>query len=96
MKTATRLAFLAATSLASPTYADIGTAEMIAARQHIFGAENVDPDTGALPADKVIFSWLSASSFAGRGSRPRLYDGHVCDKDGSRARAYAVDHRGHN
>lgn len=65
MKTATRLAFLAATSLASPTYADIGTAEMIAARQHIFGAENVDPDTGALPADKVIFSWLSASSFAG-------------------------------
>lgn len=38
--------------------------ELIAARQLIFSSENVDPRTGALPADKVIFSWLSASTFA--------------------------------
>jgi hypothetical protein len=38
--------------------------DMIAARQLIFGAENVDAATGALPDDKVVFSWLSASSFA--------------------------------
>ena len=42
----------------------VETADMIAARQHIFGAENVDPETGALPDDQVVFSWLSASSFA--------------------------------
>jgi len=45
--------------------AEIATEDMVAARQHIFGAEHVDPVTGALPDDKVIFSWLSASSFAG-------------------------------
>lgn len=38
--------------------------DMIAARQWIFGAEFVEPDSGELPGDKVIFSWLSASSFA--------------------------------
>lgn len=40
------------------------TEDMVAARQCIFGAEFVDPQSGELPADKVIFSWLSASSFA--------------------------------
>lgn len=49
-------------SCALPAFA-VETADMIAARQHIFGAENVNPDTGALPDDKVVFSWLSASSF---------------------------------
>ena len=38
--------------------------QVISARTHIFGEENVDPSTGMLPEDKVIFSWLSASSFA--------------------------------
>jgi hypothetical protein len=38
--------------------------EMIAARQKIFGIENVDPVTGALPTGKVLFSWMSNSSFA--------------------------------
>lgn len=42
----------------------VETRDMIAARQHIFGAEHVDPATGDLPAGKVIFSWLSASTFA--------------------------------
>lgn len=37
---------------------------MIAARQKIFGVEHVDPKSGALADDKVIFSWLSNSTFA--------------------------------
>ncbi len=43
---------------------------LLAARQEVFGFENVDPATGALPKDRVLFSWLSnstfAASFAGR------------------------------
>ena len=42
----------------------VETEDRVAARQWIFGAEYVDPATGELPEDKVIFSWLSASSFA--------------------------------
>lgn len=37
---------------------------MIAARSKIFGLEHVNPQTGELPADKVIFSWISNSTFA--------------------------------
>ena len=36
----------------------------IAARRVIFGIENVDAETGNLPEDKVVFSWLSNSTFA--------------------------------
>src|SRR5262245_13741968 len=43
---------------------------LIDARTKIFGIENVDQRTGALPKDKVIFSWLGhitgAISFRGR------------------------------
>jgi hypothetical protein len=39
-------------------------AEIIAARQKIFGVENVDPDTGLTPRNKVVLSWISNSSFA--------------------------------
>ncbi|MES2185479.1 MAG: hypothetical protein V4505_13080 [Pseudomonadota bacterium] len=43
---------------------------LVAARQKIFGVENVDAATGALPHDRVLFSWLTnstfAASFAGR------------------------------
>ncbi|MBT8098196.1 MAG: MBL fold metallo-hydrolase [Gammaproteobacteria bacterium] len=38
--------------------------DSIAARKWVFGAEFVDPQSGKLPSDKVIFSWLSASTFA--------------------------------
>ncbi|KFB08083.1 hypothetical protein [Nitratireductor basaltis] len=59
--------FALATALAvgviSPAMA-VEQADMIAARQHIFGEHLVDPETGALPEDKVIASWLSASAFA--------------------------------
>jgi hypothetical protein len=42
----------------------------IAARQRFFGAENVDPRTGQVRRDRVIFSWITnagyAASFRGR------------------------------
>jgi hypothetical protein len=38
--------------------------ETIAARQLIFGVENVDPETGLLPRDRAIVSWITNSSFA--------------------------------
>jgi hypothetical protein len=36
---------------------------LVAARQKFFGIENVDPATGAVKKDKVIFSWLSNTTF---------------------------------
>ena len=51
-------------SLHFPPVNAVETEDMVAARQWIFGAEHVDSASGELPGDKVIFSWLSASSFA--------------------------------
>lgn len=48
----------------SPAYAKRADDAVVAARQKVFGVENVDAETGKLPRDKVIFSWLSNSSFA--------------------------------
>lgn len=46
------------------------SAATIAARQKFFGAENVDPKTGEVRKDRVIFSWITnagyAASFRGR------------------------------
>jgi hypothetical protein len=39
-------------------------AALVKARQHFFGAENVDERTGKVREDKVIFSWFSVASFA--------------------------------
>jgi hypothetical protein len=36
----------------------------IAARQNFFGAENVDPKTGRVRTDRVIFSWITNAGFA--------------------------------
>src|SRR4051812_11068288 len=52
----------AVASAASPT---------VAARQHFFGVENVDPVTGAVRDDRVILSWFGISSLAA------AIDGHV-------------------
>ncbi len=38
--------------------------QRIAARQHIFGVENVDPDTGEVDPDQIILSWFGISSYA--------------------------------
>lgn len=38
--------------------------ETIAARQLLFGVENVNPVTGLTPRDRVVISWITNSSFA--------------------------------
>lgn len=38
--------------------------DMIASRRRFFGAENVDPTSGAVRSDKVILSWFGCTSFA--------------------------------
>ena len=48
--------FLATTPLAPPA--------LVSARQHFFGAENVNGKTGRVNPDKVILSWFSVSSLA--------------------------------
>lgn len=47
------------------------SAETIAARQHYFGIDNVDPATGAVRDDRVILSWMGVSNFAAS------FNGHV-------------------
>src|SRR5215475_14347736 len=38
--------------------------DLVRARQLFFGAENVDPRSGRVRHDKVIFSWFTNSSYA--------------------------------
>ena len=54
------LAWLTDPGIAKPQ----SSAAVIAARQKIFGLENVDPKSGEVNEDRVIFSWLSNASFA--------------------------------
>jgi L-ascorbate metabolism protein UlaG (beta-lactamase superfamily) len=37
---------------------------LVAARQKFFGYENVDPNTGAVTKEKVLFSWLTNTTYA--------------------------------
>ncbi|MBX2836096.1 MAG: MBL fold metallo-hydrolase [Gammaproteobacteria bacterium] len=64
MKSLAPVIFASVTTLFSVSATALETSDVIEARQHVFGAENVNADTGDTPQDKVIFSWLSASSFA--------------------------------
>jgi hypothetical protein len=50
--------------------------QTIAARQHFFGADNVDPRTGAVARDRLILSWFGVSSLA------MAIRGHVVLLDG--------------
>ena len=43
---------------------DDASAATIAARQRFFGAENVDPRSGDVRKDRVIFSWVTNASIA--------------------------------
>src|SRR5260370_13841902 len=53
-------------------------AATIKARQHFFGAENVDPVSAAVRKDRVIFSWFSNTSFAvAAGGRVFLLDSYI-------------------
>jgi hypothetical protein len=71
-------------TIAASLCATAGTAfavdedDMIAARQKIFGFENVDPDTGGLPNDKVVFSWLGHNTGAvSLGGRVIMLDTYI-------------------
>ncbi len=55
------LAIVSTTALAANNKGDPAT---IAARQKIFGAENVDAGSGDVRGDKVIISWITNASFA--------------------------------
>lgn len=57
------LAVLLVAGFAAAVPASAGTAR-VQARQHIFGAENVDPKTGAVRGDRVILSWVSVATLA--------------------------------
>lgn len=61
-------AIIAVFVLAGPCFlsavASAADSAMIKAREKFFGKENVDATTGELSKDKVIFSWLSNSTFA--------------------------------
>jgi glyoxylase-like metal-dependent hydrolase (beta-lactamase superfamily II) len=59
------VAGLMSASLAEPVTAKTqSSAAVVAARQKIFGLDNVDPRSGAVRDDRVIFSWLTNASFA--------------------------------
>src|ERR1700761_4852933 len=52
-------------SLSEPGFAGSHpSAATTAARQKIFGLENVDPKSGEVRSDRVIFSWLTNATFA--------------------------------
>jgi hypothetical protein len=52
-------------SLTEPVFAKgPASAALVAARQKIFGLENVDARNGAVRDDRVVFSWLTNATFA--------------------------------
>jgi L-ascorbate metabolism protein UlaG (beta-lactamase superfamily) len=59
---------LAALSIAGAGWADEGghraDASLVAARQKFFGTENVDAATGVVRKDRVVFSWVTNSTYA--------------------------------
>jgi hypothetical protein len=56
---------LLSASLTEPVIAKTHpSAAVIAARQKVFGLENVDPRNGAVREDRVVFSWLTNATFA--------------------------------
>jgi L-ascorbate metabolism protein UlaG (beta-lactamase superfamily) len=58
-------ASLLSASLTGPAIAKTHTSPaVIAARQKIFGLENVDPRNGTVREDRVVFSWLTNATFA--------------------------------
>src|SRR6267143_3936155 len=57
-------ALLLVSLLASRANAHGAPAELVKARQLVFGVENVDARTGTVDRDKVIFSWLTNATLA--------------------------------
>jgi hypothetical protein len=61
---AASLLALACASTALPSAAVSFRRETIAARQHYFGLDNVNPRTGEIRRDRAILSWTGVSGFA--------------------------------
>jgi hypothetical protein len=55
---------LFAIAMCSISLAAAADPALIAARQKVFGIENVDANTGAVKKDRVIFSWLTNTTYA--------------------------------
>ena len=61
-----------------PTGGPVSAAATLAARQHMFGFENVDATTGAVRADRLIVSWLTTTTFAvAANGKVFLLDGYI-------------------
>lgn len=60
-------------------------AATIMAREHYFGLDNVDPQTGAVRSDRVLLSWTGQAGVRCRFQRPRRASGLL---GSSRARQY--------
>ncbi|MPY81131.1 MAG: MBL fold metallo-hydrolase [Actinophytocola sp.] len=63
-----RLVFVVLTALLVLSVVSVAPATansyVVSARQHVFGAENVDPRTGEVRSDRVILSWVSVATLA--------------------------------
>jgi len=61
--------------------------QTIKARQHFFGMENVDPESGKVRDDRVILSWFSNTSFAlALRGRVMLLDAYIVGREDKPAR----------
>jgi hypothetical protein len=47
-----------------PTGSPTSLAATVKARQHMFGFENVNPVNGDVRRDRVVFAWLTTTTFA--------------------------------
>lgn len=69
---------LAAGGVTGASAADAPAPGLVAARQHYFGSENVDPATGQVAGDKVILSWATVSTMAASlGGHVVLLDSYI-------------------
>lgn len=63
-----------------PTGGPTSTAATVKARQHMFGFENVNPSNGDVRRDRVIFAWLTTTTFAvAANGKVFLLDGYIDD-----------------
>src|SRR5438874_6024379 len=64
MKRKQIISALFAIAICSIVFVATAATPLVAARQKVFGIENVDANTGAVKKDKVIFSWLTNTTYA--------------------------------
>lgn len=63
-----------------PTGGPTSAAATVKARQHMFGFENVNPSNGDVRRDRVIFAWLTTTTFAvAANGKVFLLDGYIDD-----------------